>query len=173
MAQHCPVSVGTSSSADPRAHSGSRGRARSLLEFGPVLATGRSPTAHAALLASASRSRKGPINAKRRGADAVTPTSGRASRSRVDSRSHAFVSSVPRRFQRMVRRVPPLPTARERSVCAPVPPPTAYSVLELGRSSVSKAFDVPRRRAAEIRIRTTAALPRRWTRRERRRLRPR
>jgi hypothetical protein len=57
----------------------------------------------------------------------------------------------------MVRRVSPLPTSRERSVCALVPLPTAYLMLEqLGRPSVSKAWDVPRRRAAEIRRNKTA-----------------
>jgi hypothetical protein len=56
----------------------------------------------------------------------------------------------------MVRRVPPLPTLRERIVCALVPLATAYLMLELGRPSVSKAWDVLRRRAAEFRRRTTA-----------------
>jgi hypothetical protein len=59
MAQHRPASLGASSSADSRAHRGSRARARKLLDVGPMLATGRCPTAHTALLVSASRSQTG------------------------------------------------------------------------------------------------------------------
>jgi hypothetical protein len=170
-----------------RVLTGARGRGQGgCSTVGSMLAIGRCPTARVSPRGRSPLNRS--INAKRRGTSAVILGIPRrhahlavVPRGHIDSRSHAIASSAPGRFQRMARRVPSLPTSREPRVCAPTPPQTAYLILELGRPSVSKAWDVPRlgvfhaavaQRSDDV-ARRTAALRWRRTRWGGRRRRPR
>ena len=87
MAQHHPASLGTSPSADPRAHRGSRARARRLLNSWASAGHWKMPDGARGAARERFVQPNGLIHAKRRGADAV-PLDAKPTRA---SRPHRLV----------------------------------------------------------------------------------